>query len=57
MKFIKISLYSLLALILIAIVAGVFFIVNFEANDYKTQISAQVKQQTGRELSLGNIKP
>ncbi len=57
MKFIKISLYSLLALVLLVIVAGVFFVVNFDANDYKTQISAQVKQQTGRELSLGHIKP
>ena len=57
MKFIKISLYSLFALVLVAIVAGVFFVVNFNARASKTQISAQVKQQTGRELSLANIKP
>ena len=57
MKFIKISLYSVLAIVLIAIVAGVYFVVTFNANDYKTTISDQVKQQTGRELNLGDIKP
>ena len=57
MKFIKISLYSVFALVLVAIVAGVYFIVTFDANDYKAQISDQVKQRTGRELSLGDIKP
>jgi len=57
MKFIKISLYSVFAVVLVAIVAAVFFIVTFDANDYKLQISDQVKQQTGRELSLGDIKP
>jgi len=57
MKFIKTSFYVVFALVLVAIVAGVFFVVTFDANDYKTQISEQVKQQTGRELSLGDIKP
>jgi len=46
-----------LAIVLIAIVAGVYFVVTFNANDYKTTISDQVKQQTGRELNLGDIKP
>jgi len=57
MKFIKISLYSVFALVLVAIVAGVYFVVTFDANDYKAQISDQVEQRTGRQLSLGNIKP
>ena len=57
MKFIKISVYSVFAIALIAIVAAVYFVVTFNANDYKVQISKQVKQQTGRELTLGDIKP
>jgi len=57
MKFIKISLYAVLALVLVVFVGAVFFVVSFDANDYKAQISEQVKQQTGRELGLGDIKP
>lgn len=57
MKFIKITLYSLLGLLLILIVAATYFVVTFDANNYKTLISEQVKQQTGRALSLGDIKP
>ena len=45
------------AIALIVIVAAVYFVVTFNANDYKVQISKQVKQQTGRELTLGDIKP
>ena len=57
MKFIKITLYSLLGLLLILIVAATYFVVTFDANNYKTLISEQVEQQTGRTLSLGDIKP
>lgn len=57
MKFIKITLYSLLGLLLILIVAATYFVVTFDANNYKTLISEQVEQQTGRALSLGDIKP
>lgn len=57
MKFIKITLYSLLGLLLILIVAATYFVVTFDANNYKTLISEQVEQQTGRALALGDIKP
>lgn len=57
MKFIKITLYSLLGLLLILIVAATYFVVTFDANNYKTLISEQVEQQTGRTLVLGDIKP
>ena len=57
MKFIKITLYSLLGLLLILIVAATYFVVTFDANNYKTLISKQLKQQTGRELTLGDITP
>lgn len=57
MKFIKITLYSLLGLLLILIVAATYFVVTFDANNYKALISEQVEQQTGRALSLGDIKP
>jgi AsmA protein len=57
MKFIKITLYSLLGLLLILIVAATYFMVTFDANNYKTLISEQVEQQTGRTLALGDIKP
>lgn len=57
MKFIKITLYSLLGLLLILIVAATYFVVTFDANNYKTLISEQVEKQTGRTLALGDIKP
>lgn len=57
MKFIKISLYLVFALLLIVVVAAVFFVVTFDANDYKPQIAEQVKKHTGRELTIGDIKP
>ena len=57
MKFIKITLYSLLGLLLILIVAATYFVVTFDANNYKSLISEQVKKQTGRTLALGDIKP
>jgi|GEM_PF-1189804 len=57
MKFIKITLYSLLGLLLILIVAATYFVVTFDANNYKTLISEQVKQQTGRALTLADIQP
>jgi len=57
MKFIKITLYSLLGLLLILIVAATYFVVTFDANNYKPLISKQVEKQTGRALTIGDIKP
>jgi len=57
MKFIKITLYSLLGLLLILIVAATYFVVTFDANNYKPLISKQVEKQTGRALTMGDIKP
>jgi len=44
-------------MILLLIIGAVGFIVTFDANDYKPFISEQVKAQTGRDLTLGDIKP
>jgi len=57
MKLLKTSLYSLLALFLIFVVGAIYFVVTFDANEYKPLIAEQVKQQTGRDLTLGDIKP
>jgi len=57
MKFLKISLYTLAALVLLLIIGALVFIATFDANEYKPLISDQVKQQTGRDITLEDIKP
>lgn len=57
MKFIKISLYVLAGILLVGVVGAGIFIVSFDANEYRPQISQQVKKQTGRDFVLGDIKP
>jgi len=57
MKFFKISLYGLGAILLLLIIGGGIFVATFDANQYKSLISEQVKQQTGRDFTLGDIKP
>jgi len=57
MKFIKIGLYAVAALILLVVAAAIFFVATFDANEYKPQITQQVKQHTGRDFALGDIKP
>ncbi len=57
MKFLKISLIALGAVVLLLVAGAVIFIATFDSSQYKTLISEQVKQQTGRDLSLGDIKP
>jgi len=57
MKFFKISLYGLGGLVLLLVIGGGIFVATFDANQYKPLISEQVKQQTGRDLTLGDIKP
>ncbi len=41
---------------LMGIVGAGVFVATFDANDYKPQISKQVKQQTGRDFNLTDIK-
>ena len=50
-------MYTLAAIVLLLIVGAIVFIATFDANEYKPLISEQVKQQTGREFTLGDIKP
>jgi len=57
MKFIKIGLYIIGGFILLGVAAAGVFVATFDANDYKPEISEQVKQHTGRDFSLGDIKP
>ncbi len=57
MKFFKISLYILVGFALLLVIGASVFIATFDANDYKPLISEQVKQQTGREFTLDDIKP
>ncbi len=57
MKFIKISLAIVAVLLLLMAVAAGIFVATFDANDYRPQISEQVRQQTGREFSIEDIKP
>ncbi|MCW8933718.1 MAG: AsmA family protein [Gammaproteobacteria bacterium] len=57
MKFLKISLYSLAAIVLLLAIAATIFVATFDANEYKPLISDQVKMQTGRDITLDDIKP
>jgi len=57
MKFIKIGLYIIGGLLMVGIVAAGIFVATFDANNYKPQISEQVKLHTGRDVILGDIKP
>ena len=57
MKFLKTGLYSLAVIVLLLIIGVTIFISTFDANEYRAWISEQVKQQTGREFTLGDIKP
>ncbi len=57
MKFLKISGYVLIGMILIFVVAGAVFIGMFDESAIKSMVTKKVKQQTGRELVIGEIKP
>jgi len=57
MKFIKISLYIITGLFVVVLLSLGVFVATFDANEYRPQISEQVKKHTGRDLSLGDIKP
>ncbi len=57
MKFIKISLALVAAVLLLFIISLAIFVATFDANDYRPQISEQVKQQTGRDFQVAEIRP
>ncbi len=57
MKFIKITLIILASLLLLVVLAAGIFVATFDANDYRPQISEQVKRYTGREFELQDIQP
>ena len=57
MKFIKISLVIVAIFLLVIAVALGIFVATFDANDYRPQISEQVKQHTGRAFNIDDIKP
>jgi len=57
MKFLKIGLYIVLGFVGITAIGAGIFVVTFDANQYKPQIHEQVKLHTGRDLSLGDIRP
>lgn len=57
MKFFKIGLYVVGGIILLLVVVAGIFIATFNADEYKSLIAEQVKQHTGRDISLGEIKP
>lgn len=57
MKFIKISLALVAAALLLLIISLAIFVATFDANDYRPQISEQIKKQTGRDFQVAEIKP
>lgn len=57
MKFVLKILASLLGLMVILVLAGVFWITNLDANNYKEWLQTQVENATGHSLRLnGNVE-
>ncbi len=52
MKGLKLALKIVLAVLVLVILAAVAVVATFDPNDYKAQIKAAAKEQTGRELTL-----
>ncbi len=57
MKFIKITLSLVAGLVFLLLVAAAIFIVTFDANDYRQQVSEQVERHTGRAFAIEKIQP
>ena len=55
-KFLKIAIISVVSLCLILVVAGYVFLAKVDFNQYKESIITIVKDNTGRDLSIGDIK-
>jgi AsmA protein len=52
LKLLKISLWLLLALVVLALVAATLFALTFDPNKYKGELERVVKERTGRTLQL-----
>ncbi len=52
MKLIKWIVYLIIFAVLLVIAAGAFIVTKVDPNDYKDKIAEQVKQHTGRSLSI-----
>ncbi len=52
MKLIKWVIYLLIFTVLLVIAAAAFVVTKVDPNDYKEKIASQVKQQTGRDLTI-----
>ncbi|WP_019023389.1 MULTISPECIES: AsmA family protein [unclassified Thioalkalivibrio] len=52
MKWIKRLLALIAILLLLAVIVAVYLVATFDANDYKERIEAEVRDATGRELTL-----
>lgn len=52
MKWIKRLGLLFVALVMVAILAATAFVLTFDPNDYKPQIAAQIKEQTGRDIQF-----
>jgi AsmA protein len=57
MKILKYSLYALLGLVLLAVVAAAILALTFDPNQYKDEVEKLVKERTGRTLKFhGDVK-
>ncbi|VAW60839.1 hypothetical protein MNBD_GAMMA09-1542 [hydrothermal vent metagenome] len=56
MKFIKVSLLIVVGLIVVVLLVGGIFLASLNTGKYEAIAAKQVKQRTGRDLSIGEIK-
>lgn len=52
MKWIKRLLALIAILLLLVVIVAIYLVATFDANDYKERIEAEVRDATGRELTL-----
>lgn len=52
MRALKIIIYTLFTLVILAVIAAIVFVTTINPNDYKAQISAFVYKQTGQQLTI-----
>ncbi|HED35329.1 MAG TPA: AsmA family protein [Gammaproteobacteria bacterium] len=56
MKFIKMSLFVVVGLVVVVLVVAGGVLASFDTDQYETMIGDEVKKTTGRELSVGDIQ-